>query len=254
VGKHIFSLLFCLGLIACTPTPAATPTVSITRVITTPAFESLVTHWALEYLDAQDLARIELRVLPIEGALDATEDGTVDVVIAGTQPPQGWFVTPLSLEGIAVIVHPTNSIRSITQEDLAALFNGDIESWVELDGEDLPVQPVIPLPGDEIREYINVQVLEGSDFSPDAYLAPTPLAMVEMVTKDEGAIGFMPLTQVTDVVRILRIDGILPQSATVDDGRYPLHIEILAFAPERPGGVTYEWLAWLQAFLSIDSP
>jgi phosphate transport system substrate-binding protein len=204
-------------------------------------------------MDAQEV-RIDLRILPIEGALDAAEDGTVDVIVAGAQPPKGWFVTPLSLEGIAVIVHPTNSVRSISQENLTAIFNGDIESWVEVDGEDLPVQPVIPLPGDEIREQINFLVLEGSGFSPDAYLAPSPLAMVVMVTEDKEAIGFIPLTQVTDVVRIVRIDGILPQSTTVDDGRYPLHIEILAIAPERPRGQTHDWLAWLQAFLPIHSP
>jgi ABC-type phosphate transport system substrate-binding protein len=137
---------------------------------------------------------------------------------------------------------------------LTAIFHGDIESWAELDGEDLPIQPVIPLPGDEIREYFDIHVLEDSGFSPDAYLAPSPLAMIEMVAEDEGAIGIMPLTQVTDMVRIVRIDGILPQSSTVGDGRYPLRIEILALAPERPGGTTHEWLAWLQASLPIHSP
>lgn len=253
MGKHIFSLLLCLGLVACTPTPTATPTVSIIRVITTPAFESLVTQWAIEYMDAKQV-RVDLRVLPIEGALDAAEDGTADVIVAGAQPPDGWFVTPLSLEGVAVIVHPTNSVRSITHEILSAIFNGDIESWSELDREDLLIQPVIPLPGDEIREYFNVQVLEDSGFSPDAYVAPSPLAMIEMVAENEGAIGFMPLTQVTDMVRIVRIDGVLPQSSTVGDGRYPLRIEILALAPKRPGGTTHEWLAWLQASLPIDSP
>ncbi len=250
MGKYITSLLLCLGLVACAPTPIATPTVSITRVITSPAFEGLVTHWALEYMDAQNLVRVDLKVLPIEGALDSAEDGKVDVIVAGTQPPSGWFATPLALEGIAVVVHPTNSIRSITLEDLAALFHGDIDSWIELDGEDLPVQPVIPLPSDEIREYFDIRVLEGSGFSPDAYLAPSPLAMVTMVAEDKGSIGFMPLSSFNDAVRMLRVDGILPQ----DDGRYPLRIEILALAPERPIGATYEWLAWLQTSLPIHSP
>jgi phosphate transport system substrate-binding protein len=205
-------------------------------------------------MDAQDTARIDLRILPLEGALVAVEGGTADVIVAGTQPPQGWFATPLSLEGVAVVVHPTNSIRSLNQEDLEALFNGDIDSWTELGGEDLPVQPVIPLQGDETRELFNTQVLEGNGFSPDAIIAPSPLAMVTMVTEDEGAIGFLPLSQATDVVRVVRVDEVLPQITTVGDGRYPLRIEILALSPEQPRGATHEWLAWLQASLSTSTP
>ena len=254
MGKRIFSLLLCLGLVACAPTPTAIPTKSLIRVITTPAFESLVTNWAVEYMDAQATTRIDLRVLPLEGALDAAEGRTADVIIVGTQPPQGWFATPLSLEGVAVVVHPTNSIRSLNLEALAALFNGGIDSWAKLGGEDFPVQAVIPLPSDETREYFNSQVLKDSGFSPDAFIAPSPLATLAMVAEDEGAIGFMPLSQATDVVRVVRVGGILPQTATVGDGRYPLHIEILALAPEQPGGVTHEWLAWIQASFSTSTP
>jgi ABC-type phosphate transport system substrate-binding protein len=254
VCKHIFALLLCLGLVACAPTPTATPTKSIIRVITTPAFESLVTHWAIEYMEAQDTARIDLQIFPLEGALDAAEGGMADVIVAGAHPPQGWFATPLSLEGIAVVVHLSNSIRSLNLEDLAALFNGEIDSWADLGGDDLPIQAIIPLPSDETREFVNSRVLEGSGFSPDAFIAPSPIAMLAMVTEDEGAIGFIPLSQASDVVRVVRVDGILPQTVTVGDGRYPLHLEILALAPEQPEGATHEWLAWIQAFLSTDSP
>lgn len=252
--KHIFSLLLCLGLVACAPTLTATPTESLIRVITTPAFESLVTNWAIEYMDAQDSTRIDLRVLPLEGALDAVEGGTADVIVAGILPPQGWFATPLSLEGVSVVVHPTNIIRSLSLEDLVALFGGDLKSWDALSGKDLLVQPVIPLPGDETREYFDTRVLEGAGFSPDAYIAPSPLAMVAMVAENEKSIGFLPLSQVTDVVRVVRVNEILPQTVTVQEGRYPLQIDILALAPEQPEGATHEWLAWLQVFLSVDSP
>ena len=254
MGKHIFALLLCLGLVACAPTTTATPTKSTIRVITTPAFESLVTHWGIEYMEAQDTARIDLRVFPLEGALDAAEDGIADVIIAGTHPPQGWFATPLSLEKIAVVVHPSNGIRSLSLEELAALFNGEIDSWSDLGGDDLPVQPIIPLPNDETREYLNSRLLEGSGFSPDAFIAPSPIALLAMVTDDEGAIGIIPLSQASDEVRVIRVDEVLPQTATIGDGRYPLYMDILALAPEQPGVATHDWLAWIQASLSKDSP
>jgi phosphate transport system substrate-binding protein len=221
-------------------------------VATTSAFEGLVTEWVIEFMDSQDSSRIDLRVLPLEGALKAVEEGTVDIVLAGTQPPRDWFATGLSSERIAVVVHPTNRIRSLSSEELAALFNGDIDSWDELGGGELRVQPIIPLAGDETRDFFSAQVMAGSGFSPSALLAPSPLAMTAMVSEEKGSIGYLPLSQITDAVRAVRIDGVLPTTTNVQDGRYALQLEILALAPEEPGGATRMWLAWLQASLPID--
>jgi ABC-type phosphate transport system substrate-binding protein len=254
VVKRAISLLYFLVLAACATTPTTTPTPSLIRVATTSAFEGLVTEWVIEFMDTQNASRIDLRVLALEEALKAVEGGTVDIVITGTQPPRDWFATALAFEGIAVVVHPTNSIRSMNHEDLAALFNGDIDSWSDLGGGELRVQPVIPLPGDETRDHFDAQVLADSGFSPSALLAPSPLAMTAMVTEDKGAIGYLPLSQVTDAVQIVRLEGVLPNATTVLDGRYALRVEILALTTEEPGGATREWLAWLQASLSMDSP
>lgn len=254
MAKRITSLLCCLVLAACATTPTATPTPPLIRVATTSAFEGLVTEWVIEFMETQDIGRIDLRVLPLDEALKVVEEGAVDVVVAGVQPPRDWFATALSIEGIAVVVHPANSIRSMNVEDLASLFNGDIDSWAELGGEELRVQPVIPLPGDETRGYFNAQVLADSGFSPGALLAPSPLAMTAMVSEDEGAIGYLPLSQVTDAVRIVRLDGVIPTTTNVQDGGYALQMEILALAPEEPVGATRMWLAWLQASFSVDSP
>jgi DNA-binding transcriptional LysR family regulator len=254
VVKRLVPLFYCFLLVACATPTTAVPTPSLIRVATTPAFEGLVTQWVVQYGETQAISRIDLRIYPLEDALKAVETGSVDLLICGIQPPRGWFATPLSLEGIAVVVHPSNGIRSVNREDLAALFNSDIDTWSELGGEELPVQPVIPLPRDETRDYFAAQVLEGSGFSPSALLAPSPLAMSTLVAEGEGAIGYLPLSQVTDMVRVVRVDGVLPNTTTVEDGRYLLRMEILALAPEEPEGATREWLSWLQAFLSKSTP
>jgi phosphate transport system substrate-binding protein len=254
VVKRIIPLLYYLVLTACATTPTATPTPLLIRVATTSAFEGLVTDWVIEFMDTQDSSRIDLRVLPIDEALKAVEEGVVDIVVAGTQPPRDWFATALSSEGIAVVVHPTNKLRSLSHEELAALFNGDIDSWDELGVGELRVQPVIPLPGDETRGLFDAWVLAGSGFSPSALLAPSPLAMTAMISEDKGSIGYLPFSQVPDTVRAVRVDGVLPTATNVKNGRYALQLEILALAPEEPGGATRMWLAWLQASLPIGSP
>jgi phosphate transport system substrate-binding protein len=78
--------------------------------------------------------------------------------------------------------------------------------------------------------------------------------MTTLVNEEESAIGFMPLSHVSNEVKALRLNGVAPQSSAEGNGRYPLTLEIRALAPERPGGETYEWLAWLQASLSMGTP
>ncbi len=254
MAKRIVVLMLSLVLTSCTTEPTTTPTLTLAHVVTTPALEGIVTWWCTSYADELGLSPIELEILPPNEALAVAESGEVELVITGVEPPPGWFAVLLEIEGIAVVVHPSNPLRVFSMEDLAAIFTGEVTSWQELGGADKQIQPVIPLPGDEVRIRFENLVLGGSPPSPAAQLGPTPLAVSMIVAGDPGAIDYLPFSQVTEEVRPIRVDGILPGSSTIQDGRYPLRLEILALSPEEPTGVAYEWLAWLQSSQSTGNP
>jgi ABC-type phosphate transport system substrate-binding protein len=88
--------------------------------------------------------------------------------------------------------------------------------------------------------------MPGSPVSSSALLAPDPAAVLSLVAEDAGAIGYLPLSQVTEEVRVARIDGILPGASTIADGRYPLRLTVLATAPQEPSGQVRDWIGWLQ--------
>ena len=254
MAKRIVVLMLSLALASCTTAPTTTPTPALAHIVTTPALEGIVTWWCASYADELGLSPIELEILPPNEALAAAESGIVELVIAGLEPPPGWFATLLSIEGIAVVVHPSNPLRAFDMEDLAAIFAGKVTSWQELGGADKYIQPVIPLPGDEVRVRFEALVLDGLPPSPAARLGPTPLSTSMIVAEDPGAIGYLPFSQVTEEVRSVRVEGILPGPSTVQDGRYSLRLEILALAPQEPTGVAYELLAWLQSSKPTEKP
>jgi phosphate transport system substrate-binding protein len=45
----------------------------------------------------------------------------------------------LALDGLIVVVHPDNPVRSLTLDQIAAVFAGQITSWAQLGGADQPV-------------------------------------------------------------------------------------------------------------------
>ena len=247
MAKRVIVLMVSLMLSSCTAEPIPTPSLTLAHVVTTPALEGIVTGWCASYAEELGLSPIELDILPPEEALAAAESGEAELVITAVEPPTGWFAALLKIEGIAVIVHPSNPLRVFSMEDLAAIFTGSITSWQELGGDEKQIQPIIPLPGDEVRIRFENLILSGSPPSPATQLGPTPLAVSMMVTEDPGAIGYLPFSLVTEEVRPSRVDGVLPGSTTIQDGRFPLRLEILALAPKEPIGVVYEWLVWLQS-------
>ena len=254
MAKRNVVLLLSLVLASCSPEPTPTPTPTIAHVVTTPALEGIVTWWCASYAEELGLSPIELEILPPAEALAVAKSGEVEVVISGVEPPPDWFAAVLKIEGIAVVVHPSNPLRVFSMEELAAIFTGSITSWQELGGVDEPIQPVIPLPGDEVRIHFESLIPGDSRPSPAAQLGPTPLAVSMIVAEDPGAIGYLPFSLVTEEVRPIRVDGVLPGPSTIQDGRFPLRLEILALAPDEPIGAAYDWLVWLQSTQPIDNP
>ena len=254
MAKRNVVLLLSLVLASCSPEPTPTPTPTIAHVVTTPALEGIVTWWCASYAEELGLSPIELEILPPDEALAVAKSGEVELVISGVEPPPDWFAAVLKIEGIAVVVHPSNPLRVFSMEELAAIFTGSITSWQELGGVDEPIQPVIPLPGDEVRIHFEKLILGDSRPSPAAQLGPTPLAVSMIVAEDPGAIGYLPFSLVTEEVRPIRVDGVLPGPSTIQDGRFPLRLEILALAPDEPIGAAYDWLVWLQSTQPIENP
>ena len=45
----------------------------------------------------------------------------------------------LALDGLAVIVNPTNSVKQLTLDQIAQIFSGEITNWHDVGGADLPI-------------------------------------------------------------------------------------------------------------------
>lgn len=246
MAKHFILILLFAGLCACS-SASATPFQSETAIIaTTPALESLVQNWIADF-PSPDNTRIELHTLAPLDVSRAIEDGTAELAVVGNGLPDDVFVTPLYEEGIAVIVHPQNDIHSLSLENLAGLIEGRIGNWSELNGEDLPVQAVIPLSADETRIHFERLVeLEGFP-SVKALLAPTPEAMIELVGENPGAVGYLPFSSLTENVHAIRVDNLAPTNENVSNGRYPLVIPVIAYASEEPLGALRNWILAIQS-------
>jgi hypothetical protein len=238
--------LLALALTSCAAPPSPTPPPLASRLAVPPGLEETAAAWLEAYSEAYGPPDFDLEVLQEEAALEESRAGEVVAMLTVLEPPEGWFAAPVAEDAIAVVVHPSNSVRSYRLQDLADLFSGRVRSWEALGGASAAVQPVVPLPGDSLRLRFEGMAMPGSPVSSSALLAPDPAAVLSLVAEDAGAIGYLPLSQVTEEIRVARIDGILPGASTIADGRYPLRLTVLATAPQEPSGQVRDWIGWLQ--------
>ena len=45
----------------------------------------------------------------------------------------------VALDALTLVVHPDNPVQSLSTEDIAAIFGGDVTNWSEVGGPDMPI-------------------------------------------------------------------------------------------------------------------
>ncbi len=90
----------------------------------------------------------------------------------------------------AVIVHPDLNVGALTHSQLGRLFGGQLANWKEVGGADKPVV-VVAMSHDAGAKYLSEEVFKTS-FSPKAQLVGNYRRMLHMVSRRDGAVGFVP--------------------------------------------------------------
>lgn len=147
--------------------------------------------------------------------------------------PRNEYV--IGIDGLAVIVHPSNPVTALSIEQTRAVFAGRIRNWRELGGNDAPISLYAR---DELSgtwDSFESMVLQDEALaSAERFESSSELS--DRVAADPNAIGFIGLPYVRDA-RALAISAggkpMLPErfsSATED---YPLSRRLYLYIPDR---------------------
>jgi DNA-binding transcriptional LysR family regulator len=246
VVKSIARLVLVLTLTGCaqvTETPSALEQFSLA---TSPELEPIVVPWLIAFQETSPNAILHLKTLAPATFADPSKVSGVDLMITAISPPEGWFATPLYRETISLIVSPDNLIESLPQTTVEDIFIGRVTSWANLGGDNLAIEPIIPLEGEASREIFRSNLLSEAQFTLNALLAPTQEYMLEMVAERPGGIGFLLSSLVTAKVHEVAIEDTVIGTETVNSQIPDLAIDILAIGREEPTGALREFLVWLQ--------
>jgi len=105
----------------------------------------------------------------------------------------------IAYDGVAVIVHPSNPIKDITVEQLAAIYAGNVKNWKEIGGSDAPITIIDKEEGSGTRDVFLEKVMGEKNISSTAVVMNGTGAARAAVASDPNAIGYISFASVTNV-------------------------------------------------------
>ncbi len=159
----------------------------------------------------------------IQAAVNGAADiGASSRELKSEEKSQGLVETTIALDGIAVVVHPSNPVGEITVDDLRNVYLGNIKNWKELGGKDSPITVVCREAGSGTRGAFEELIMNKENISNQVVIQPSTGAVKTTVAGDEKAIGFVSMASVDKDVKILKIDGVEASIDNVKNGSYKI--------------------------------
>jgi len=152
----------------------------------------------------------------------------------------------VAMDGVCVVVHPSNPIKELTTEQVRDIYMGKIENWKQLGGPDMPIVVISRDTSSGTYETFHELVMHKEEMGPKVeYVNSNPQAHARVKTT-AGAIGYVGLGFVDNNVKALKIDGIMPTKQTISSGVYPVTRPLFMFTNGYPklGTVTHQFVSF----------
>ena len=179
--------------------------------------------------------------------IESVTNGTCDIGTSSRElTPQektlGLVDTPVAFDAIAVIVNPANSVKALSKQQAADIFEGKITNWKQVGGPDEPIGLVNRDEASGTRDAFSKIVLGGAAFDSRAAVLPGTGQVRSVVADSVTAVGYISLGFVDKSVKAVAVDGIVPSESTVADGTYPVSRLLHFFTKGKPSGLAKEYI------------
>jgi phosphate transport system substrate-binding protein len=159
----------------------------------------------------------------------------------------------IAMDGIALIVHADNPIRSLSADQVRAIYTGAVGNWKAVGGPDRRITVVNKAEGRSTLElFLHHFGLTNRQIRAQVVIGDNEQG-IKTVAGNPGAIGYVSIgtaefDQAQGVpIRLLPMDGV---AATVDNaanGRFPLARPLNLVTKETPGALAQRFIAFARS-------
>jgi len=232
-------------LAGCGPTPVVTRTPVTLNLAVSSAMEPLMADLTTAYRATHPHVSFNIRYLNSEHAMQALWSGDVELAaISWLTDTESIWLTPVAMDGVAVVVHPSSPVKNLSLQQLRDVFRGRVAEWPDVGGPPGEIAVASREGGSGTRARFEDAVMEGRSVTVNAIALSSERAMLDYVSSITTSIGYMSSDYLTNTVRAISVEDVPLTIATVTDRRYPLSRPLLLVALDEPQGELRQFVAW----------
>jgi len=151
----------------------------------------------------------------------------------------------VAFDCIVPIVHTSNQLKNITLDQLKAMYQGKIRNWKEIGGADKPIVVISRDTSSGTYEVWEEKVMKKERVFPRALLQASNGAIVQAVSKNPNAIGYIGLGYMDNSVKMLSVNDITGSKETTLNKSFPVSRPLYMYTSVQPTGDVKKFLDYM---------
>lgn len=149
---------------------------------------------------------------------------------------QRLYYRIIGYDALGVYVHAANPVARLTQQQLKAIYTGQITNWHEVGGADAPILCITLTQGDKRAQAMLLQerVMDGAPYSENRKEVDRPPDEVAALLTEPYGITTVSPSFARPGIKAVAIDGFAPEPQHIRSGAYLLSRPLLLVTPARP--------------------
>ena len=149
--------------------------------------------------------------------------------------------------GFAVVTNPAVGVKSLTRQQLQAVFAGKVANWKQVGGPDQKVVVVNRPRSSGTRAVFSKVVMGNVPLTEAGLVEDATGTVVSVVKQTPGSVSYVALSGITGGgVNVVAVDGVAPADATIASGKYPIWSYEHMFTYGPPQGEVAKFVAFVR--------
>ncbi|NTW83931.1 MAG: phosphate ABC transporter substrate-binding protein [Chlorobiaceae bacterium] len=149
----------------------------------------------------------------------------------------------VALDGLAIVVFPGNPVKSLTKEQISSIYRGKVTNWKQVGGPDQGIILIQRESNSGTQEAFKTLVTgKGVQISGAAETQSSNGAVKNRVSTTSSAIGFLGLGFVDRSVKVVAVNGVMPDETAVKNGTYPIARPLYFYTNGDPSGSVRQFI------------
>lgn len=157
---------------------------------------------------------------------------------------------PVALDGLAIIVHPSNPVKELTMDELRRIYIGQVTNWNQVGGSNEPIVTFSRDSNSGTYGFFQQNVLKNQNWSKGVRFMPSTSEEAREVARTEGGIAYggVAYFKGNSKVKIIPIaprPGAAPVAPTEQNVRnksYPIWRYLYFYTNGKPSGETKRFI------------